>query len=230
MLIGGLHKCSTVDYPDLLASVVFTCGCNMNCIYCHNRQLISKDSDFLYEENEIIEFLQKRNGLIDAVVISGGEPTLQEDLVDFAQKIKDLGFKLKLDTNGTSPEVLNQLIKNNLLDFIAMDIKAPPKKYRAICKGSVSCDSISKSMQLIKQSGIDYEFRTTAWPTLYEEDYVQILEWIFRAKSYVIQCCRTKGNKPVRTSCFENAQAISSFSIKAKQYVEIFKARGFQFT
>jgi len=111
MLIGGLHKCSTVDYPGLLASVVFTCGCNMNCIYCHNRQLISKDSDFLYEENEIIEFLQKRNGLIDAVVISGGEPTLQEDLVDFAQKSKIWVLSLSLIQMAQGPKCSISLLK-----------------------------------------------------------------------------------------------------------------------
>lgn len=229
MLIGGLHKCSTVDYPGLLSSIVFTCGCNMNCIYCHNRQLISKNLESGYEENEIIRFLSKRRKLIDAVVISGGEPALQEDLLYFARKIKDLGFKLKLDTNGTRPEVLEQLIKNNLLDFIAMDIKASPKKYPVICKSSVPLNAISKSIQIVKQSSIDYEFRTTTWPMLYKEDYVQILKWITQAKAYTIQCCRTNGNLPVPNDCFKDPKDISSFAAVAKEYVENFKARGFLF-
>ncbi|GAQ24154.1 anaerobic ribonucleoside-triphosphate reductase activating protein [Tepidanaerobacter syntrophicus] len=226
MLIGGLHKCSTVDYPGLLSTVIFTSGCNMNCIYCHNWQLISNGSDLLCEE-EIIQFLEKRRGLIDGVVLSGGEPTLQEDLLYFARKIKDLGFKLKLDTNGTRPEVLEPLIKNNLLDFIAMDIKASPQKYPMICKSSVSINAISKSIQLIERSGIDYEFRTTTWPGLFKDDYINILKWIYKAKTYTIQCCRTSDNIPMQNDCFKDVKDISSFEVIAKEYVENFKVRGF---
>lgn len=134
MLIGGLHKCSTVDYPGLLSLVIFTCGCNMNCSYCHNRELISSRMDSVYEVKEITEFLHKRKGLIDAVVISGGEPTLQADLIDFVADVKALGFKVKLDTNGTRPEVLEKLIESGMVDFIAMDIKAPPEKYPLVCR------------------------------------------------------------------------------------------------
>lgn len=228
MLIGGLHKCSTIDYPGLLSAVIFTSGCNMNCIYCHNRQLISKCSDLLCEE-EIIQFLQKRRGLIDGVVLSGGEPTLQKDLLYFARKIKDLGFKLKLDTNGTRPEVLEQLIKNDLIDFIAMDIKASPQKYTKICGSPLPLDPISKSIQLIELSGIDYEFRTTAWPGLSKDDYLNILRWIYKAKTYTIQCCRTSNNIPVQNDCFKDVKDISSFEAIAQEYVENFKVRGFPF-
>lgn len=229
MLIGGLHKCSTVDYPGLLSSVIFTCGCNMNCSYCHNRELISSRTDSAYEVKEIMEFLYIRKGLIDAVVISGGEPTLQEDLIEFIRNVKALGFKVKLDTNGTRPKVMEKLIKSGMVDFIAMDIKAPHEKYQSVCGAPIPVDSISKSIQLIMESGIDYEFRTTTWSTLLEDDYFQILKWINKAKRYVVQCCRTKDNLPMPNCSFNNAQSLAAFSKKAKEYVEIFETRGFQF-
>ena len=228
MLIGGLHKCSTVDYPGLLSTVIFTCGCNMNCSYCHNRELICSRSDSLYEDKKIIEFLRKRKGLIDGIVISGGEPTLQGDLIDFIKKVKGLGFKIKLDTNGTRPEVLEKLI-DGMVDFIAMDIKSPPEKYRLICGVPIPINSISKSIELILKGGIEYEFRTTAWPMLSEDDYINILKWIAPAKRYVIQCCRTKDNLPMANCTFYNADFISAFSKKAKGYVDSFETRGFHF-
>lgn len=228
MLIGGFHKYSTVDYPGLLSSVIFTCGCNMNCCYCHNRKLICSQLDSIYEANGIIKLLHKRKGLIDGVVISGGEPTLHEGLIDFIKDIKALGFKVKLDTNGTRPLVLKKLIESEMVDFIAMDIKAPPEKYRLVSRAKVPMNSIAASIELLMKSGIDYEFRTTTWTTLLEDDYIQILNWIRQAKKYVIQCCRTKDNLPMPNCSFNDAESISAFSKKAKEYVEIFETRGFQ--
>ncbi|MFA6981952.1 MAG: anaerobic ribonucleoside-triphosphate reductase activating protein [Patescibacteria group bacterium] len=189
MLIVGLQKFSLLDYPGRVSCIVFTVGCNFGCGYCHNPELIriSKNSPFLDEE-ELLGFLVKRKGKLDAVVITGGEPTLQKDLCDFIKKVKAMGFLVKLDTNGTNPDVLSLLLDEKLLDYIAMDIKGPLARYSEIVNKDVDVNKINESIQIIMNSRVDHEFRTTIVKgQLKEEDFVAMSKLISGAKRYFLQ-------------------------------------------
>ncbi len=162
MIIGGLRKISMIDYPGEICSVVFTRGCNMKCIFCHNSHLVfRKKYETDIPEHQLMKFLTNRTGKIDAVTISGGEPTLHNDLPLFIAKIKELGFKVKLDTNGTNPEMLQLLSYNDLVDYFAMDIKSDYHKYSDICGVKIETVNLDNSIEIIKSSGADYEFRMT---------------------------------------------------------------------
>ncbi len=189
MKIGGLQKFSMIDYPDKIACIVFTQGCNFRCPYCHNPELVKPEmfGESLSEE-EFFDFLKERVGKLDAVSITGGEPTLQYDLIEFIKKIRDLGFLIKLDTNGTNPEMLKEIIDQKLVNYLAMDIKAPFSKYEEITKMPVNIEKIKQSVEMIKSSGIDYEFRTTLVKKLLSpEDIEQIGRDIAGAKQYFLQ-------------------------------------------
>lgn len=160
MEIYGLYKLTLLDYPGLMACSVFTGGCNFRCGYCYNDTLVFKGEKRLSEE-EVLTFLKKRKGVLDGVCISGGEPTLQEDLPEFIAKINDMGFKVKLDTNGTNPEMLIELYKNGLLDYVAMDIKTASARYKDVVNADVDIEKIRLSIECIIKSRIPYEFRTT---------------------------------------------------------------------
>ncbi len=173
MMISGLVKASCVDYPGKLAAVIFTQGCNMRCTFCHNQGLLNSTGSWMtqYDPENILNWLKTRQCLLDGVVITGGEPTLQPGLLSFARRVKALGFALKLDTNGTKPQVVAALLTEGLLDFIAMDLKAPLSRYEAICGvQSLVLSDITYCAQLIKESGIDYQFRTTLAPELSMDD------------------------------------------------------------
>lgn len=162
MIIGGIEKCSLVDFPGRTAAVIFTRGCNFRCRYCHNPTLVYPD---LFapslSEDDVFEFLDRRRGKLEGVVISGGEPTLQRDLIPFIGKIKAMGYLVKLDTNGSNPAVLRELFRLNMLDFIAMDIKAPFNKYSNICGVDTDIGNIRESIHIIENSRVGYRFRTT---------------------------------------------------------------------
>lgn len=185
MNIGGLVKNSFVDYPKKICCVIFTNGCNMNCWYCHNNHLINNKTPKISEQ-EIFNFLKSHKPFLDAVTISGGEPTLQPDLASFIKKIKDMGFLIKLDTNGTNFEILKNLIESNLLDYVSMDVKAPINKYNLI-SSKVNIDDIKKSIEFLKQGKVDYEFRTTLCPSLTKQDILDIAKLLQGAKNYSLQ-------------------------------------------
>ena len=190
MFIAGLQKSSLLDYPEKIAAIVFTQGCNFRCGYCHNPELLSIDNakEPFMSEDEFFNFLEKRKGKLDGVVITGGEPCLQKDLVNFIKKIKTMGFLVKLDTNGSFPDKLQILIKKNLLDYIAMDIKSPLEKYHKITSSLIRQEDIIKSINLIINSNIDYEFRTTVIKSqLNFEDFEKISKLISGAKLYCLQ-------------------------------------------
>jgi len=191
MKIGGLLKFSLVDYPGKTSAIVFTQGCNMRCGYCHNPELVYPHLLVEpYPEEDVLDFLQRRKNSLDGVVISGGEPTLQPDLMDFLAKVKAMGYKVKLDTNGTRPEVLDAVIRGRLADCIAMDLKAPLDKYEAVCDVGVDKKAVSLSMALIISSGLDYEFRTTYDKSvLSEEDIKKITETVPDAAHFRVQEC-----------------------------------------
>jgi pyruvate formate lyase activating enzyme len=193
MEIGGLEKSTLIDYPGRIAATVFLIGCNFRCPFCYSSELVLPKKIKLQprvSEEAFFAFLKERQGLIDGVVICGGEPTFQKNLPDFMKKIKDLGYLIKLDTNGSNPEMLEMLIKDDLLDYIAMDVKAPLKKqkYEKAAGIRVNLEKIKRSIELIKNSGVDYEFRTTVIPTIHaKEDIVQIARDIGPAKKYYLQ-------------------------------------------
>ena len=186
--LAGLQKTTFIDYPEKIACIVFTQGCNFRCGYCHNPELFENKEPVL-SVPAFFEFLNKRKGKLDGVVITGGEPTLHgKDLIEFIKEVKSLGFLVKLDTNGTHPDVLQELLNENLLDYIAMDIKAPLAKYRTITQTDIDTKIIKKSIDMIMNSGVDYEFRTTIVKSqLSVEDLRQIGELIQGAKRYYMQ-------------------------------------------
>lgn len=191
MRIAGLVKSSLIDYPAMIAAVVFTPGCNLRCSYCHNPELLDADSAASGRtQEEILAWLETRRGLLDAVVVSGGEPTLQPGLAEFMAKTRALGYLVKLDTNGTQPEVLASLIGNGVLDYVAMDVKAPAEKYDAICGVRVDPDSLEASTHLLLSGRVDYEFRTTVVPQLTRSDVIAIGRRIKGARMYALQQCR----------------------------------------
>lgn len=190
MFIAGLQKSTLLDYPGKIAAIVFTQGCNFRCGYCHNPELLSIDNNKkpFISEDEFFAFLEKRKGKLDGVVITGGEPCLQNDLENFIIKIKNLGFLVKLDTNGSFPDKLQLLLDKKLIDYVAMDIKGPLKKYHKITASLNKQENILKSINLIKNSTIDYEFRTTVIASLLSfEDFKNIAELINGAKLYYLQ-------------------------------------------
>jgi pyruvate formate lyase activating enzyme len=160
MRIGGFNKLTTQDFPGNLACIIFTNGCNFDCDYCYNRDLVESHAPEISEE-EIFSYLNQRKNMLDGVVISGGEPTIWNDLIPFMEKIKELGLKIKLDTNGYRPELLKEILDKNLVDYIAMDIKALFNEYYKIVNRKLDTDKLIESINLIKKSKVDHEFRTT---------------------------------------------------------------------
>ena len=187
--IGGVQKFSLLDFPDKISSIIFTSGCNFRCGYCHNPNLVTiVSSNSFFDETMVLDFLTKRIGKLDAVVVSGGEPTLQKDLKIFYKKVKALGFLTKLDTNGTNPNSIIELVESNLIDYIAMDIKSPIEKYSDIVCCNVDVEKIQKSIDYIMQCNIDYEFRTTVVKSQLDiSDFDKIGQLLHGAKRYYLQ-------------------------------------------
>ena len=190
MKIGGLIKFTLIDYPGHVAAVVFTQGCNFRCRYCHNPELVYPH--LLQEsmpKDDVLSFLRKRKGTLEGVVITGGEPTLHLGLIDFMAEIKALGYKIKLDTNGTKPEVLQKAIERQLVDFVAMDLKAPLEKYSLITGVEFDPKIIQKSMDMIVASGLPYEFRTTYDKEVLTDKDIQAISDSVQGKNYRVQEC-----------------------------------------
>ena len=190
MKIGGLIKFTLIDFPGRPAAVIFTQGCNFRCRYCHNPELVYPH---LFTppvaEEEIFSFLQRRQGTLEGVVVSGGEPTLHEDLPAFMSRIKSLGYQVKLDTNGSRPDMVQELIDKKLVDYIAMDLKAPLEKYRAITEVDTNTDTLLRSMDLIRQSGLEYEFRTTYDKEVLTDADIDNLKQLTDTTHYRVQEC-----------------------------------------
>ena len=191
MNIASFQKFTVVDYPGRVAATVFTVGCCFRCPFCHNPELVLGAQFTVHgnkNEKEFFDFLKTRDGKLDGVCITGGEPTLQRDLVDFMRKIKEMGFLVKLDTNGTRPDVIKKAIDEKAVDYIAMDIKNSLKKYEKTVGTKVDLDRIKLSVDLIRNSGIDYDFRTTVVPGIHtEKDFDDIVKWIGGSKRYFLQ-------------------------------------------
>jgi pyruvate formate lyase activating enzyme len=185
MTISGIIKNSFVDYPGLISCVIFVPGCNYDCFYCHNRTLIDGTHD-LIGSTVLWDFLSRRKGMIDAVVISGGEPTLQPGLPDFLQAVKDLGFRTKLDTNGSSPQMVSSLLEEGLCDYVAVDYKVPSSRYEEICGAGADAASVLDTIRLLLYNKANFEVRTTLIPQLDEDDLLCMVREVPAVPRYVL--------------------------------------------
>ena len=223
-IIGGIQKITLLDYPQKIASIVFTQGCNFCCGYCHNPELLTSENENLYSPEEYLEFLKTRKGKLDGVVITGGEPTIQSGLKNYIKAIKELGFLVKLDTNGTNPQILKELLEENLIDYIAMDIKAPLEKYSVVTRVNTDTKRIEESINIILNSSIDYEFRTTVIKSqLSEQDFEQIGKLIKGAKKYYLQKFVPSKilNENLRTEETYTNEEFTHICEKLKKYVKV---------
>lgn len=228
MIIKGLQKTTLLDFPGKVACTVFTAGCNFRCPFCHNASLvISPDLTDTISEDELFAFLKKRRGILDGVCITGGEPLLQRDIEELIKKIRDLSLAVKLDTNGAYPERLRSIIENNLVDYVAMDIKNSKEKYALTAGADVDIGKISESVGLLMSSGIAYEFRTTIVKELHSpEDIRSIGEWIAGAEKYFLQSFTDSGELIADGYSAHTPQDMAALLEIAKQYVPNAALRG----
>lgn len=229
MIIGGLEKLSLIDYPDHLAAIIFTQGCNFRCHFCYNPMLVLPQKEAgkrniedpsSIESEDLLLFLKERFGRLEGVVITGGEPTMHKDLPEFIAKIKKLGYLVKLDTNGTNPLMLEKLIKAKLIDYIAMDIKGSAKNYEKVVGVKIDFKKIEKSVRIIMTSNLPYEFRTTLVPGLVDQQsFKEMGQLIKGAKQWYLQ--RFKSDTNLVNQAF---QTKDSFSLKEmKEFAELGK-------
>jgi len=191
MKIGGLQKLTLIDFPGKVACTVFLSGCNFRCPFCYSPELVLPEiikEHPAIPEKDFFDFLKERKNLLEGVTICGGEPSGEKSLPSFIKKIKKMGFFVKLDTNGSNPEMLAKLIENKLIDYVAMDIKGPKEKYGLIAGAKVDLEKIQKSINILKEGKVDYEFRSTVVPSLHtKEDIIEMAKWIGGAKKYFLQ-------------------------------------------
>lgn len=228
MKICGLQKTTLLDFPGHVAATVFTGGCNFRCPFCHNSDLLGNDSPPAYTEAEILAFLAKRRGILEGVAITGGEPTLQPDLQEFIRNVRELGYRIKLDTNGYRPDVLKALCGEGLIDYVAMDIKTCQERYPLVAGiPSVNIEKIEESADFLKTGTVPYEFRTTVVRELHQaEDFVKIARWQEGCTQYYLQNFVDSDQvlNPVYTSW--GKEELLSFLEIVKPYVKHAELRG----
>lgn len=193
MKICGFNKTTLLDYPGRVACTIFLGGCNFRCPFCQNSSLVLvPEKEQTYKEEEILGFLKKRKGILDGVCVSGGEPTIEPELPEFLEKIKELGYEIKLDTNGSKPSVVKRLAAEGLVDKVAMDIKACPDNYKALTGlANPDVDAVKETAEFLMKGNLDYEFRTTVVRELHtEKDFQEIGQWLKGAKAYYLQAYR----------------------------------------
>ena len=192
MLISGFQKFSLSDFPGRISAILFARGCNFRCPFCHNPELVDPDRySGLIDPEEILGFLQSRASRLQGVVITGGEPTLQQDLPVMVRRVKELGFRVKLDTNGSDPLMIERLLAQGMIDYFAMDVKAPPAAYGRITRVIGEPQKILSSIELIKSSGIEHEFRTTYVPSLLSADEVAAIAKLVAGSRFILQRYRS---------------------------------------
>lgn len=230
MLISGLQKLTLLDYPGTVACTVFTGGCNFRCPFCHNAplvlpELMGQDTD----EEQVLAFLKKRQGVLDGVAITGGEPLLHKDMASFLEKVRALGYKIKLDTNGSFPDRLQEIISAGLVDRVAMDIKNAPELYaRTVGLPALDLAPIERSKELLLRGDVDYEFRTTVVKGLHaRESILGAAKWIAGAKEYYLQQFKDSGHVIAIEGLSEyNEQEMHELAQAAAQYVPSAQVRG----
>ena len=228
MQILGLNKTTLLDYPEHVAATVFTGGCNFRCPFCHNMDLVLGEVEPALSTEDFFAFLEKRKGILDGVCITGGEPTLQKDLPDFIRGIRDKGYLVKLDTNGYRPKVLEELLRENLLDYVAMDIKSSVENYpRVTGMADLDVTGIQESVSLLKSAGIPYEFRTTVVKGLHRiDEFDEIGRWLQGAEAYFLQAFRENEKVPDKSlSSFSEAK-MREMKQLAERYIERVELRG----
>ena len=236
MKIHGLQKMTLLDFPGHVACTVFLGGCGLRCPYCPTYELATGQAPPIMEEAELFSFLEKRKGLLDGVAITGGEPCLHPDLPDFIGRIRALGYPVKLDTNGTHPAVLREVLERGLVDYVAMDIKNSPAKY-ALTAGIAQAEDapqpapfvekIRESAGLLMASGIDYEFRTTVVDELHEvQDFDEIGKWIAGARRYFLQCFTDRDTVPFGGLSAPSKEKLSACAERVRAYVQDVQIRG----
>ena len=230
MHISGLQKLAMVDFPGKLAATVFTGGCNLRCPFCHNALLVNRlaENPETHSVEEVLDFLKKRRGLLDGVVLSGGEPLMQNGAAEFLEQVRSLGFAVKLDTNGCYPEALEEILKRKLVDYVAMDIKNSREKY-GVTVGIPDFDvtPIEQSVALLKNSGVDFEFRTTVVKEFHTaQDIVSIGQWLAGSPRYYLQQFVDSGDL-VGTGCTAaEPLELQGFADLARPFFSLVELRG----
>ena len=222
MKLAGLQKLTLLDFPGHVACTVFTAGCNLRCPFCHNSELVLPErKPALMDEESFFSFLKKRTGILEGVCITGGEPLLQKDIADFMRRIKDLGFAVKLDTNGCFPAVLRELVEQKLVDFVAVDIKNSPEGYgKTVGIPNFDLTPVQESVSFLLSGAVEYEFRTTVVARFHDEQsFHEIGRWIAGAKRYALQEFKDSGDilEHGLTSC--TPEQMERFRDIARQYV-----------
>jgi pyruvate formate lyase activating enzyme len=242
MIIGGVEKLTLIDFPGKLAAIIFTQGCNFRCQFCYNPLLVMPIGDvkLKYQKDhseipmsDLFGFLEGRKGKLDGVVVTGGEPTLHADLPAFLSRIRALGYAIKLDSNGTNPEMLEKVIAEGLVDYIAMDIKAPLEKYAQVVDCAVNTDNIVKSIAIIKNSGLPYEFRTTLVPGLHTVEDIDGMGELISvggpAAKYYLQFFKSDTplvNREMELKDRFTTVEMEEMAEKGKKYAEVCEVRG----
>ena len=231
MKVTGIQKLTLLDYPGVVACTVFTAGCNFRCPFCHNAMLVLPEQidDECLTDDEVFGFLKKRRGVLDGVAVTGGEPLLHADMPEFLARVKELGYKIKLDTNGSNPELLSEIVKNKLVDRVAMDIKNAPEEYaRTIGLKSFDIAPVERSKEMLLRGGIDYEFRTTVVKGIHtKESLIGAAKWIEGAKEYYLQQFKDSGNLilPDGLSAYDEKQ-MHTLADAVRDYVPTVEVRG----
>ncbi len=231
MKVTGIQKLTLLDYPGVVACTVFTAGCNFRCPFCHNAMLVLPEQidDECLTDDEVFGFLKKRRGVLDGVAVTGGEPLLHADMPEFLARVKELGYKIKLDTNGSNPELLSEIIKNKLVDRVAMDIKNAPEEYaRTIGLESFDIAPVERSKEMLLSGETDYEFRTTVVKGIHtKESLIGAAKWIEGAKEYYLQQFKDSGNLilPDGLSAYDEKQ-MHALADAVRDYVPAVEVRG----
>ena len=231
MKVTGIQKLTLLDYPGVVACTVFTAGCNFRCPFCHNAMLVLPEQidDECLTDDEVFGFLKKRRGVLDGVAVTGGEPLLHADMPEFLARVKELGYKIKLDTNGSNPELLSEIVKNKLVDRVAMDIKNAPEEYaRTIGLKSFDIAPVERSKEMLLRGDIDYEFRTTVVKGIHtKESLIGAAKWIEGAKEYYLQQFKDSGNLilPDGLSAYDEKQ-MHALADAVMDYVPTVEVRG----
>ena len=228
MKIHGLQKMTLLDFPGKVACTVFLGGCDMRCPFCHNAELIDGTAPAVMEEEELLAFLKKRTGLLEGVAITGGEPLLRDETITLAEKIRDLGYPLKLDTNGTHPDRLRKILDRGLAAYVAMDIKNSPDRY-AVTAGLEKLDlaPVRESVSLLMEGRTDYEFRTTVVAELHDaESFHGIGEWIRGARRYYLQKFTDRDTVPFGGFHAPEDEKMREYASIAREYVPSAEIRG----
>lgn len=227
MIFGGLANLTLLDYPGKVACTVFTKGCNFRCPFCHNATLVDNYDCQDITEEQVLAFLQKRKAVLEGICISGGEPTLHKDLYDFVVKVKNLGYSVKLDTNGTNPQLLTKLIENKLVDYVAMDVKNSPSLYDKTAGCKVDMTAVDQSVQLLKSGVVDYEFRTTVTGNLHDTSSIEQLgKYLQGSKKWFLQMFVDSGNLIDSSTSGCSEQTMKDYLAIATKYVPNAQLRG----